>query len=156
MNEQQAGALVRALRRASGYVRLYGFEHPLCAEAVDEAAQTATDLVGDRAGILLGVSEDTLFVDGEAAGLISLQFNSFLREVTAAGVETVILTPPVDPGEVGCGAADPVSAAPVAAAPDAVDRDEADPGATSLPATASTPALHCSSWLRLSFAVPWR
>ena len=101
MSEMMTGALIRSLRRASGYVRLYGADHPLCAEAVAEASRSATDLIGARAGLLIGVADDTLFVDGEAAGLISLQFNSFLREVVAAGIETVILTPPVDPDEIG-------------------------------------------------------
>ncbi len=101
MNDQRVGVFVRSLRRAAGYVRLYGFQHPLCTEAVDEAARAATDLVGQRPGILIGIVDDTLFVDGEPSGLISLQFNSFLREVTGSGIETIIMTPPVDPDELG-------------------------------------------------------
>lgn len=101
MNEQRIGPFVRALRRASGYIRLYGFQHPLCTEALDEAARAATDLIGSNPGMLLGLVDDTIFVDGEAAGLISLQFNSFLREMMAAGIETVLMTPPVDAGELG-------------------------------------------------------
>jgi HD-GYP domain-containing protein (c-di-GMP phosphodiesterase class II) len=95
VSEELAGAFVRALRRATGYVKLYGADHPLCDEAVAETARAATDLIGERAGILLGAADDTLFLDGHALGLISLQFNSFVREVIAAGVETVIVTPPV-------------------------------------------------------------
>jgi len=101
MSDQATGTFVRSLRRASGYVRLYGFHHPLCTEAIDEAALAATDLIGGRTGTLIVIVDDTLFVDGEARGLISLQFNSFLREVLASGIETLILTPPVDPDEMG-------------------------------------------------------
>jgi len=96
MSEQPIAAFVRALRRASGYIRLYGTDHPLCTEAIDEAARTATNLIGGRAGVLLGIVDDTLFLEGEACGLISLQYNSFLRDITTAGVETILMTSPVD------------------------------------------------------------
>ena len=95
MGEQLTTAFIRALRRASGYIRLYGTGHPLCIEATDEAARTATTLIGDKAGVLLGIVDDTLFLEGEASGLISLQYNSFLRDITAVGVETILMTPPV-------------------------------------------------------------
>ncbi|MBU1866692.1 MAG: HD domain-containing protein [Actinobacteria bacterium] len=101
MIDQQIRAFARSLRRASGYVRLYGFQHPLCTDAVEEAARAATELIGDRPGLLIGIVDDTLFIDGEPSGLISLQFNGFLREVLAAGIETLIMTPPVDPDELG-------------------------------------------------------
>jgi len=96
MGEQLTTAFIRALRRASGYIRLYGPDHALCTEAIDEAARTATNLIGGKAGVLIGVADDTLFLEGEACGLISLQYNSFLRDVTAAGVETILITSPVD------------------------------------------------------------
>ena len=100
MSEELAGAFIRSLRRASGYVRLYGHEHLLCEEAVGEAARAATDLIESRPGMLMGIKEDTLFVEGSACGLISLQFNSFLRDMVGAGIETIILTPPVDQAEI--------------------------------------------------------
>jgi len=99
MIESSVAALMGAFRRAIGHVRLYGFEHALCAEAADEAARLATDLIGDEPGVLIGVADDTLFVEGEACGVVSLQFNSLIREMTAAGIETVIMTPPVDTDE---------------------------------------------------------
>lgn len=95
MGEQLTTAFIRAVRRASGYIRLYGTSHPLCTEATDEAARTATAMIGDKAGVLLGIVDDTLFLEGEACGLISLQYNSFLRDITAAGVETILMTSPV-------------------------------------------------------------
>ncbi|MCB2223614.1 MAG: HD domain-containing protein [Actinobacteria bacterium] len=95
MSEARAAAVVRALRRATGYVRLYGPRHALTEEAVRETAAALDGLIGDRAGIMLGAADDTLFLDGHALGLISLQFNAFVREVLAAGIETVIATPPV-------------------------------------------------------------
>ena len=101
MSEQLTTAFIRALRGASGYIRLYGPDHPLCTEAIDETAHTATSLIGSKAGVLLGIVDDTFFLEGEACGLISLQYNNFLRDITAAGIETILMTPPVDCEDVG-------------------------------------------------------
>ncbi len=95
MGDHLTTAFIRALRRASGYIRLYGTDHPLCNEATGEAARTATNLIGENTGVLLGIVDDTLFLEGEACGLISLQYNSFLRDITAAGIETILMTSPV-------------------------------------------------------------
>ena len=100
MSDQPTAAFVRALRRASGYIRLYGPDHPLCTEAIAEAARTATNLIGSKAGVLIGIIDDTLFLEGKACGLISLQYNSFLRDITTAGIETILLTSPVDAEDV--------------------------------------------------------
>jgi len=99
MNDHHLTTMIRALRRATGYIRLYGPEHPLCSEAIGEASRAATELIGDRAGVLLGFVDDTVFLDGEPCGVLSLQFNAFLREVATAGVETVMMTGTVDSGE---------------------------------------------------------
>jgi HD-GYP domain-containing protein (c-di-GMP phosphodiesterase class II) len=92
--------LIRSLRRATGYIRLYGPAHPLCAGAEQEAALAATRLVGTAPARLIGYADDTLFVDGEPAGLLSLQYNAYLRELAAAGIETIVLAGEVDPAEI--------------------------------------------------------
>lgn len=101
MSDPRVTQFVQALRRAAGYVRLYGSTHALAVQAIEEAASAATTLAAGRAGILLGVVDDTLFADGEPCGLLSLQHNAFLREITDAGVQTVMMTGRVDPADLG-------------------------------------------------------
>jgi HD-GYP domain-containing protein (c-di-GMP phosphodiesterase class II) len=101
MNDRAIRTFIRELRRASGYIRLYGHDHGLSNEAIDEATRSGTDLIGTQQVMTLGVLDDTLFVDGETHGLISLQFNSFLRDVAAVGIETLVMTSPLDRGDVG-------------------------------------------------------
>jgi len=100
MSSPHLAGLIRSLRRATGYIRLYGPAHPLCSGAEQEAARSATRLVGAASGRLIAYKDDTLFVDGESAGLLSLQYNAFLRELAAAGIETITLAGEVDAGEI--------------------------------------------------------
>ena len=100
MTEALASALVRNLRRTVSYCRLYGADHRLTTESAADTAGASVTLIGSRAGVLVAISDETLFVDGAALGLTSLQYNGFLRDVAGAGVETLVMTGAVDPGEI--------------------------------------------------------
>jgi len=100
MSEQTVASLVRALRRAVSYCKLYGAEHTLTVEACTEAARAANLFGPSYPGTLVACVDETLFVDGAACGHTSLQFNGFLRTIEAAGVETLLFTADVDAGEI--------------------------------------------------------
>lgn len=100
MRDAAASAVLRGLRRAVGYARLYGIEHPLTAEACTEAARTASGSVAFEAPTLLAIVDGTLFVDGNAAGLTSLQFNGFLEDLTDADIETLTILGDVEGSDI--------------------------------------------------------
>ena len=86
MTEALASALVRNLRRTVSCCRLYGADHRLTTESAADTAGASVTLIGSRAGVLVAISDETLFVDGAALGLTSLQYNGFLLQLGIVGL----------------------------------------------------------------------
>jgi len=100
MSEHTARAAMTALRRAVSHMRLYGPDHRLTEAACRETAQAADRLCGDEGRVVLTIVDDTLYADRTVLATASLEFNGLIRQLQDAGVHSITLTRPVDPGDV--------------------------------------------------------
>ncbi len=100
MGERPATVLIRSLRRAVSFAKLYGARHTLTLEACQDAAGAASSFGQTDPGTLIAIVDDTLFVNNTPCGHTSLQFNGFLRTMESAGVETLLLRGAVSTEEI--------------------------------------------------------
>jgi len=95
MTDQVLRSLLLAVRRAAGHIRLYGSEHELTEQAVDDVAEAANALIDLADESTLTILDDTLYVDRTPATAVSVAFNGFIRSLKQAGVETIVFQAPV-------------------------------------------------------------
>ncbi|MFQ5947423.1 MAG: HD-GYP domain-containing protein [Acidimicrobiia bacterium] len=101
MNEQPAGALMMALRRAVSCLRLYGQDHPLTAESLAEAAEAATILTGAEGRAVVTLLDDAFYLDRALLAATSLEFNGILRQMQERSIESITFVGPVRHGDIG-------------------------------------------------------
>jgi len=113
MSDRHAHALLTALRRTSGQIRLYGRDHPLTTAGVHETARAADLLAGESGRAVLTILDDSIYLDREVLATTSLEFNSLIRAFQQQGIESITITPPVAAEDIGrlaetiAGAGDP-------------------------------------------------
>lgn len=95
MSDAALRSLLLSLRRAAGHIRLYGTEHELTEEAVDDVVDAANALIDLADGCTLTILDDTLYVDRTPATAVSVAFNGLIRSLEQAGVETILFQAPV-------------------------------------------------------------
>ena len=109
MSDQHAHALLTALRRAAGQVRLYGPDHPLTAAGSEEAARAADQLAAEEGRSVLTILDDSIYLNREVLATTSLEFNGLIRTLQQQGIESITISAPVAAADIGRLAAGPRS-----------------------------------------------
>ncbi len=100
MSEGPIKDLLTSLRGAVTQFGLYPPEHPAVEEAVSQATKTADQLVGARGDVVMTVVGDSLYLDRRLLAHTSLEFHGFIRQLQAAGIDSLSLSGHISAGDV--------------------------------------------------------
>lgn len=100
MSEAAVKSTLSALRGAVNQLGLYPAEHPAVEEAVALTAKVADILVGGHDEVVLSVIGDSLYLGRTLLPHTSLEFHGFIRELQAAGIDSMTLAGHISTGDV--------------------------------------------------------
>ena len=95
MKDQVIRALLMAIRRSASNHRLYGEAHEMTIAGMDDIVEAANLLLEGTERSLISLVDDTLYLDRSPMASLSVAFNGMIRELQAAGIDSLLLTPPV-------------------------------------------------------------
>jgi len=95
VKDQAIRALLMAIRRSASNHRLYGEAHEMTVAGMDDIVDATNLLLEGSEKSLISVVDDTLYLDRAPMASLSVAFNGMIRELQAAGIESLLLTPPV-------------------------------------------------------------
>ncbi len=95
MSERQAGAWLKSLRRLARQVGLYPTGHPLTMEALQALRGATDDLVPDGGQVVISATENAFYRNRTIMPHVSLEYHSFIRELSERGVESMTAIHPV-------------------------------------------------------------
>ena len=95
MKDAVVRSFLMAVRRCASNHRLYGEEHEMTLAGAQDIADAANELLEGAETSIMSFVDDTLYLDRAPMAAISVAFNRMIRHLQEAGIESLLLTPPV-------------------------------------------------------------
>ncbi|MCJ7725816.1 MAG: HD domain-containing protein [Acidimicrobiia bacterium] len=95
MSHSAVRSLLTALRGTASDYRLYGAEHKITAEAVNDLVESATRLVGTADRAMITIVEETVYLNRSPLAAVSIDFNGMILRLQEMGVESIVFEGPI-------------------------------------------------------------